>query len=415
MLCFVYKHKGSRVYRARYRLSDGPKIYDVPLGTHIKEVAEVKARQLLEEGEKELVGLLEPKTLRVAAQRPLSEHSAEYLADLAVRNRGRGHLVHAKCRLQRLQKDCRWQTLRDVTAESFTNWRSRHAELSAKTLNEYLAHAAALLNWMERQGRTTHNPLKAVHKLERKETFRRRALSSDDFIRLVQKSGKRGFPYLVAGLTGLRRGEMKQLLWSDIHLDAPQPFIDVRAETTKSKKGAVLPIVPVLVEAFQKAKAKKVQFSDRVFLRGLPSVKSLSKDLTACGLPVEDKRGYRVDFHALRHTFASMLANVGVSELARVKLARHSEWRQTDRYTDPQSIPLFGEMEKLATILPPLGAPLKSGKIGQNGANLVHADFSPANKKIPFFRGERPVLAKAVPSWDSPDLVPEGGLEPPCG
>jgi hypothetical protein len=41
--------------------------------------------------------------------------------------------------------------------------------------------------------------------------------------------------------------------------------------------------------------------------------------------------------------------------------------------TDPQSIPLFGEMEKFATILPPLGAPLKSGKIGQNGANLVQA------------------------------------------
>ena len=87
---------------------------------------------------------------------------------------------------------------------------------------------------------------------------------------------------------------------------------------------------------------------------------------------------------------------------------KNSEWRQTDRYTDPQSIPLFGEMEKLATILPPLGAPLKSGKIGQNGANVVQADFSPANKKIAFFRGERPVLAKAAPSWDSPDLVPEG-------
>jgi len=108
-----------------------------------------------------------------------------------------------------------------------------------------------------------------------------------------------------------------------------------------STSSPAIPIVPVLVEAFQKAKAKKVQFSDRVFLRGLPSVKSLTKDLTACGLPVEDKRGYRVDFHALRHTLTSMLANVGVSELARVKLARHSEWRQTDRYTDPQSIPLF--------------------------------------------------------------------------
>jgi integrase len=47
---------------------------------------------------------------------------------------------------------------------------------------------------------------------------------------------------------------------------------------------------------------------------------------------------YRVDYHALRHTFASLLANVGVSELVRLKLARHSEWKQTDRYTDSPAV-----------------------------------------------------------------------------
>jgi hypothetical protein len=102
-----------------------------------------------------------------------------------------------------------------------------------------------------------------------------------------------------------------------------------------------------------------------------------------------------------------MLASAGVSELARVKLARHSEWRQTDRYTDPQSIPLFGEMEKMATILPSLGASLKSGKTGKNAANTVQIDFPLAHKKIVPFGGERPVLGKAVPSWESANLVPE--------
>jgi integrase len=157
-------------------------------------------------------------------------------------------------------------------------------------------HANALFNWLVRQGRMLHNPLKPVVKLETrgKETFKRRALTLEMFWRLVEGSGKRALAYLVAGFTGLRRGEMKQLLWADIRLDAPQPYIDVRAETTKSKKGAVIPLVPVLVEAFQKAKTKKLQFSDRVFPRGLPSVKSLSKDLAACGIPLEDERGYRV-------------------------------------------------------------------------------------------------------------------------
>jgi hypothetical protein len=40
-----------------------------------------------------------------------------------------------------------------------------------------------------------------------------------------------------------------------------------------------------------------------------------------------------------------------ISELSRVKRARHSEWRQTDRYTDAQSIPLFNEMRKMSGIL----------------------------------------------------------------
>ncbi len=270
---------------------------------------------------------------------------------------------------------------------------------------------------MVRNGRALPNPLRAVRKLERKETFKRRALEPDELVRLVSTSGKRGFPYLVAGCTGLRRGEMRQLLWSDILLDAPQPFIDVRAETTKSKKAAIIPIIPVLAEALRREQSKGIHRSGRVFPRGLPSVKTLTKDLGACGIPVEDERGYRVDFHALRHTFASLLASAGVSELARVKLARHSEWRQTDRYTDPQSLPLFTEMEKFGASLPSSIASPNSGKTCPNEGNVVQGGHAFAAEKIVAFRGEKPLLAKAVPSWDSADLVPRGGVEPPrpCG
>jgi hypothetical protein len=68
----IFKQKGSRVYRVRYRLSDGPKIYDEPLKTHIFEVAEAKARQLIDEREKELVGLIPPRALREASQRSIA-------------------------------------------------------------------------------------------------------------------------------------------------------------------------------------------------------------------------------------------------------------------------------------------------------------------------------------------------------
>jgi len=52
--------------------------------------------------------------------------------------------------------------------------------------------------------------------------------------------------YLVAGCTGLRRGEMQQLIWSDVRLAVTAPFIDVRAETTKNKRAAIIPLVPLL-------------------------------------------------------------------------------------------------------------------------------------------------------------------------
>lgn len=64
-------------------------------------------------------------------------------------------------------------------------------------------------------------------------------------------------------------------------------------------------------------------------------------------------RGLRsTDFHALRHTFATGLGSCDMKEALRVKLARHSDWWQTDRYTDPASLPLFAEMEKFAALLP---------------------------------------------------------------
>ena len=40
--------------------------------------------------------------------------------------------------------------------------------------------------------------------------------------------------------------------------------------------------------------------------------------------------------------------------------------RMTDRYTDTQSIPVFGEMGKMDAMLPSPGASLKLGKTGQS-------------------------------------------------
>ena len=204
---------------------------------------------------------------------------------------------------------------------------------------------------------------------------------------------------------------------SGIRLDAPAPFIDVRAETTKSKKAAVIPLVPQLAMEMRSRHANARHFSGKVFPHGIPSAQTLAKDLAACHIPVEDGRGYRVDFHALRHTFASLLATAGVSELARVKLARHSEWKQTDRYTDPNSLPLFTEIQKLAAGFPSsIASPMASPKFGKTRPKKGKAGktlSSESEAEIVAIDDDRAPLGKAVPSWDKGSMVPRGGLEGP--
>jgi len=410
----VFKPKGGRVYRLRYRVGDEAKIHDVPLRTPNKEVAEASADKIIREHEMELLGNGIPKTLRDAAKLSIKEHLAEYIADLETRNRSKSHIKHARCRLILLFDACRWTSLREVSAERFLKWRADNSQLSQKTRNEYLGHVAAFFNWLMRQERATQNPFKSVFKMETKgnETFRRRSLTLEEVTRLVASTRKRGLVYFTAGCTGLRRNELKQLIWPDLRLDVPQPFIELRAETTKSKRPDVIPLIPPLAHALSLAKAKTRRPAGKVFPLGIPHAKTLAKDLQACGIKVEDERGFRVDFHALRHTFASLLANAGVSELARVKLARHTSWRQTDRYTDPKSIPLFLEIEKLTAALASSLASPKSGKTGQNESKPVQSDAPFQSVKVFDSPSEKPNISPEFPALK---VAERGGFEPPVG
>ncbi len=369
----VFKQKGSRVYRARYRLSNGPRIYDVPLHTHIKEVAEAKARLMVEEQEKELLGLLQPRKLREAAEQPITGHLAVFVAQLKERNRSEDYVRHIPERVTTLCVNCGWKRLRDVTADGFLKWRAQQTTLSAKTLNDYLDHTATLFNWLVRNEWFTHNPLKSVVELptEGAQTFTRRALSREEFGRLMESCGKRRLVYFVAACTGLRRGELKQLRWGDLDLDSPTPALRLRPETTKNKKGGMIPLVPALADLLRAERAKLPEAAGPVFPRGLPSVRTLAKDLEACGIPFKDERGYRMDFHALRHTFASLLAEADVSDLVRKTLVRHASLKMTDRYTDEKSIPLASGIAKLAATLPSSIASLNSGNSCPKEGNPV--------------------------------------------
>jgi hypothetical protein len=93
-------------------------------------------------------------------------------------------------------------------------------------------------------------------------------------------------------------------------------------------------------------------------------------------------------------------------------MVRHSEWRQTDNYTDSNSIPLHAGMEKLSLLLPSSIASPNSGKSGQKTAIDVQRITPKMLGEIIAIDERRTTLAKAVPSWQDVPLASPRGFEP---
>lgn len=126
---------------------------------------------------------------------------------------------------------------------------------------------------------------------------------------------------LIALNTGLRRGELTQLRWSDINLAGK--MLTVRAGYAKSGKARHVPLNSEAV-AVLKALQKTSKTSEPLF--DLTCVaKSWGRLMTAAKL--EDFR-----FHDLRHTFASKLVMAGVDLNTVRELLGHGDIAMSLRY-----------------------------------------------------------------------------------
>jgi len=338
-----------RLYRGRFRLDGEFSMSDVALGTADKQIAEKRLSEIVKEKEREKAGLIAPKLERDAARKPLDDHLMDFIADLVRLGRSKVYVRHTRTRFRNMAKACNWVLPKDVTADCFVHWRSQQCALSPKTLNDYLNTANAFLNWMVRQGRIGCNPLCNVQKADTKgRQKQRRALTDDELERLLAIAGSRRLLYLTALYTGLRKCELAQLVWDDIHLESDRPFIHARASTTKNSKDAVIPLHPELAEELRGACPINGARSRLVFKVGTKPARALYRDLEAAGVAKVDELGRKVDFHALRHTFATNLARRGVSQRLAQELMRHSEPRLTAQiYTDASQLPTFEAIEKL--------------------------------------------------------------------
>ena len=346
--------------------------------------ANKKAQEFLQEKEREAAGIIEPKFVRDAAQRPLTAHLNEYEADLVRRGRagrgGRGASL-LKARIVRLMNDCRWKLAGNVTPDSFTTWRNQH-KAAARTLNHYLQGMISFLNWMERVGRIKTNPLKHVPKVDERGQKKRvrRAFSDEELVKLIAGSGPRGIIYLTGARSGLRQEELRQLAWGDVRLDDKIPKIIVRAETAKNKREEPVVLVSEIVDALKMYRPVQWSAKDLVFKHGIPRASRLKVDAERVGVAYKDAEGRYADFHALRYTFATFMRKNGMPDNFVRKQMRHKTIRQTDGYTDEAQLPIYDSIKNL----PSLGVctQIRAQILVQEGQNVTQPDVKSEGPKI---------------------------------
>jgi integrase len=357
--------KRSRLWSARVRLDGWLKARTYPLHVTDKRVAEQKLEKLIQELEKEAVGIIAPKLMRDAAQTPIADHLKAFLADKAKECSKNTLSKYRNC-IPKLCDRCGWVMVRDITSQSFCQWRATSG-LEPKTLNDLLGAMCSFLNWMEGHQLIIANPLKHAGKSKNQNPKAyRRALSLEHIKKLLAVSPlHRGMVYLTILYTGLRRAEMNGLKWEDFDLDSTPALLRVPSSISKNKKATTHELRTELADALRSYRPASAKASDWVFKGHVPRVHLVKRDLTAAKIPFEDEQGRRVDLHALRHTFITLLSASGVAPRVAMALARHSDLKLTMRvYTDSDRLGLDRAMALLPSIKMPKHAAQRAAQTG---------------------------------------------------
>jgi integrase len=333
--------------------------------------AKVFAADLVREAERGEVGLAKPR-----GEQKLEEHVARFLAAQAVgaasnqRRRGKpdpAWVKRTKKRLEEITAGLEWRRLCDLDAGAAARWMSLQG-WSDKTRDGRAALLRQFGSWLEAEGALPKNPFTKLQPQanEASATYQRAPLTLEGLAslmgaaeqrplqRLARVKGdhvdeaiasgrERAVLYPFAAYSGLRRSEVLKVRWCDLHLEGDKPFLQVRAEIAKNRKHARIRLpafVGAELQRFRDETAVElghpVHERSEVFTRTSYRhlLERMQDDLLFAGLGERGPRGRVVnqaglvlEFHSLRMTYASLLAEHGASPTVVRELMRHSDIR----------------------------------------------------------------------------------------
>jgi integrase len=343
----------------------------VPLASN-KTVAQTMLANLVRKGERGQAGMDDPAA---EAQRvKLEQHLKDFRVSLEVKGTSPEQVNQVLQRVEDTFAACSFVYPTDLDGSKVEKYLEdrrclprKEGGLSIQTSNFYLGAVKQFVRWMLRKKKIAENPFLDVApmnpKLDRRHD--RRYLKTEELAKLLDLTRKsecdfrglngedRYWLYHTVLSTGFRRNEVRALTPAQFELDASPPGVVLPTKRAKNKQGTVQ-VLPAGVAA-----------GLREYLKGKPldrpvwpgtwhekPAKMLRQDLAAAGIPyvVPGPDGpLYADFHALRHTYITMLEDTGVSPKAAQELARHSDVRLTlGRYTHAKRQAMAEAVDRLA-------------------------------------------------------------------
>ncbi len=325
--------------------------YKRPDGRWMRESAETgkktEARVLLNRREQDMFKA-KAAGLPVQCDLLLEEFVKEYLRH-AEANKKPASFQRDQTSLKHLQPVFGKMLLREVTAGMIQRYvddrrlakGKQGKRLRAATVTNELHTLSAIYREAVLRDLVQVNPVSRVKKPKEENTIVR-YLSPDEDQRLYAAVPARIEPLITVALhTGLRKGELLQLEWSDVDFD--QKILLVK--NTKSKRRRYVPMNALVVEKLKSLPSAKD--SPYVFID--PNSKEAILDIERAWrktLKLGKIQNFR--FHDLRHTFASRLVQKGVSIQVVKELLGHSDITTTMRYAHLAPIDLIQATDKLS-------------------------------------------------------------------
>lgn len=301
---------------------------------------------------------------------PVPRLVEEYLGDLQLRT-SRSYARMTATRLRRMVEGV--ADLRQITPRLIQD---RRAGLSGsnRTRNRHVEAVRSWLTWCEETGRirvAPRIPLRALNVKGEHVARRRRVLSPAECEAVLGATATGHIALLTAIImgTGLRLREALGLRWADV-VDGAVHVRAAAAGNRKSRRPRTVPMPAWLADRVTEARKARGRLLGRLPLetdpvvispRGLPldnlggperCYRWLREAIARAGIPHRTAEG-TLDWHALRHTYATTLGQTGATGPEIQALLGHSTLAQASQYVRADRIPTRPAVDRL----PQLGAP----------------------------------------------------------